>query len=165
MFSSQTHLARIVRTEMSSIKNFGDWCDAFAAFVGIFAKKAPRKIDDLTAYYLLISKAVKENPNSGWLRYDKLLRKTASNDSSPAWGIAEPSFWVTHLLGSSKILVRNFESQKPICQLFNQKRCFYTDCKYNQVCKFCYDFYHSAPSFKQKQKGTKDKEKRLFSKG
>ena len=33
------YLDRIVCTEMSPIKNLGDWCDAFAVFMGIFAKK------------------------------------------------------------------------------------------------------------------------------
>ena len=66
--------------------NLCDWCDAFAVALGIFAKKALGKVAQLIVYYLLISKAVKENPNSGWLDYAKLFREKASNDSSLAWG-------------------------------------------------------------------------------
>ena len=97
--------------------------------MGIFAIKAPGKGAELIAYYLLISKAVKESPNSGWLNYDEHIREKASNDSSLAWGISEPSLWVTHTLGNSKGLLRNSESKKPISQLVNKNRCFYTDCK------------------------------------
>ena len=115
----------------SRIKNFGDWCDTFAVFMGIFVQKAPGKVTELIAYYLLISKAVKESPNSGWLNYNNLFKESAWNYSSLTWGIVKPSLWVTHMLDNSKGLVRNFESKKPSCQLFNQNRCFHTDSKYN----------------------------------
>ena len=38
------YLDHIVCTEMSPIKNLGDWCDAFAVFMGIFAKKRREKL-------------------------------------------------------------------------------------------------------------------------
>ena len=113
----------------------------------------------LIDYYLIISKAVKENPNSGWLNYDELIREKASNDSSLALGIAEPTLWVTHMLDNSKGLLRNPESKKPICQLFNQNRCFYTDCKYKYICKFCYKSSHSSPSCKQKPEEQREKKR------
>ena len=60
---SETHLAHTVGTKMSPIKNFGNWRDDFAVFMGTFAKKAPGNVAELIAYYLLISKAVQENLN------------------------------------------------------------------------------------------------------
>ena len=159
---SQTHLAHIVCTEMSPIKNFGDRCDAFAVFMRIFAKKALGKVAELIVYYLLISKAVKENPNSDWLNYDKLYKGKASNDSSLAWSIAEPSLWVTHMLGNSKGLVRNSEGNKPFCQFFNQTGSFIRIVFQPhlqillQVLTFC-------SVLQAKTRRAKEKEKRLFS--
>ena len=51
---SQQNLSRIIRTEMTAIRTFGDWAEAWAVYLGIFAKKAPSKVPDLVAYFLLI---------------------------------------------------------------------------------------------------------------
>ena len=50
-------------------------------------KRREELLNQLLNYYLLVSKAVKENLNSGSLNYDKLSREKASNDSSLARGV------------------------------------------------------------------------------
>ena len=37
---SQQNLSRIIRTEMTAIRIFGDWTEAWAVYLGIFAKKS-----------------------------------------------------------------------------------------------------------------------------
>ena len=53
---SQQNLSRIIRTEMTAIRTFGDWTEAWAVYFGIFAKKAPSKVPDLVLISSLFRK-------------------------------------------------------------------------------------------------------------
>ena len=45
----QQNLSGIIHTEMTAIRTFGDWTEAWEIYLGIFAKKAPGKVPDLIA--------------------------------------------------------------------------------------------------------------------
>ena len=122
---SQQNLSRIIRMEMTAIRTFGDWTEAWAVYLGISAKKAPSKVPDLIAYFLLISKAIRDNPDCGLLAYYEIFREKAANDTSPVWSAADLSLKVTHMLSRASTSRSRF-SNLDICYLFNHDQCFFT---------------------------------------
>ncbi len=130
----------------------GDWTNAWAVFIEIFAKKSPERVQDLISYFLLISKAAADNPNCGWVEYDKVFRAKKANNSALCWGAAEPSLWVTHMISkpgntSSRPDTRNAE----ICYQYNYSGCNYQNCKYRHACLICKkDFHPKSVCYKRK---------------
>ena len=122
---------------MNAIKTFGDWTEAWAVYWGIFAKKASSKVPDLVAYFLLISKALRDNPDCGWLAYDKIFREKAANDTSLVCSAADPSLWIIHLLSRASTSQSCF-SNSNICYLFNHNQYFYKTCKFRHVHLYCH---------------------------
>ena len=160
ILSSQQNLSGIIRTEMTAIRTFGDWTEAWAAYLGIFSKKVPSKVPDLIAYFLLISKVIRDNPDCGWLAYDKILREKAANDASLVWSAADPSLWVTHMLSRASTSRSRF-SNSNICYLFNHNQCFYKICKFRHVCLYCHSKSHPGRLCpKKKRIAVSDKPKR-----
>ena len=127
---------------------------------GFFQKKAPSKVPDLVAYFLLISKAIKDNPDCGWLAYDKIFREKAANDTSLVWSAADPSLWVTHMLSRASASRSHFSSSI-VCYLFNHNQCFYQNCKFRHVCLYCHCESHPGCLCpKKKRNAVSDKPKR-----
>ena len=129
---------------MINIEIFGDWTEAWAVYLGIFAKRVSSKVPVLVAYFLLISKAIRDNPNCGWLADDKIVREKAANGTSLIWSAADPSLWVTHMLSRASTSRSRF-SNSDICYLFNHNQCFYKTCKFLHICLYllsqsCYRF-------------------------
>ena len=110
-------------------------------YFGIFAKKAPSKVPDLIVYFFLISKAIRDNPECGWLAYDKIVREKAANDTSLVWSATDPLLWVTRMLSRASTSQSRF-SNSDICYLFNHNQCFYKLCKFRHVCLYCHSESH-----------------------
>ena len=53
---TQAHLSRMLCSELKPLNDFRDWTQAWAVFAGVLAKKAPRILPDVTAYFLLLAK-------------------------------------------------------------------------------------------------------------
>ena len=136
---SQENLSGIIRTEMTAIRTFGNWTEAWAVYLGIFAKKAPSKVPDLIAYFLLISKAIRDNPDCGWLA--KSFREKAANDTSLVWSAADSSLWVTHMLRRHLPVevVLTFRIFAIFLTIINV---FYKICKFRHVCLYCHSESH-----------------------
>ena len=133
---NQSLLSHLLRMELKQLHDFRDWSEAWAVFSGVLAKKAPGGLPDLIAYFLLLSKAVRDFPSVNWLAYDKLFREKATLDKSLKWGEANPSLWVTHML-SKKMNSGPGSASNTICGLFSVKRCFFNSCKFLHICCIC----------------------------
>ena len=151
---TQAHLFRMLRSELKPLNHFRDWTQAWAVFAGVLAKKAPQMLPDVIAYFLLLAKTVKENPSANWSSYDKLFREKAALDKSLVWGAADPSLWVTHML--SRRISTHPGPDREVCGLFNQKRCYFSHCKFLHACQNCKSLYHPALECPNKFK-SKDK--------
>ena len=128
-------------------------------FLGIFAKKAFSKVPDLDAFFLLISKAIRDNSDCGWLAYDKIFRE-AANDKLLVWSGADPSLWATQMQSRASTSQSRF-SNSDICYLFNHNQCFYKTCKFRYVCLYCPSVTHPRRLCpKKKRTAVSDKPKR-----
>ena len=59
---NQGLLSRLLQMELKPLRGFRDWSEAWAVFSGVLAKKAPDRMPDVIAYFLLLSKAVRDTP-------------------------------------------------------------------------------------------------------
>ena len=50
---NQSLLSRLLRMELKQLHDFSDWSEGWAMFSGVLAKKAPDRLPDLIAYFLL----------------------------------------------------------------------------------------------------------------
>ena len=57
-------------------------------------------------------------------------------------GPTDPSLWVTHML--SRRTSTHLDPDREICGLFNQKRCYFSHCKFLHSCQICKSLYHPA---------------------
>ena len=95
---SPIQLSKMIRSELSPVRGFVDWAEAWAVYTGVLASYNPSKIKDLIGYFLLLATASREVPLLGWLDYDKAFRKLAEDDPSVSWGEASPTLWVTTVI-------------------------------------------------------------------
>ena len=95
---SPPQLSRMIRSELSPIRGFVDWAEAWAVYTGVLSSYNPSKVKDLIGYFLLLATASREVPGLGWLDYDKAFRKLAEDDPGVSWGEASPTLWVTTVI-------------------------------------------------------------------
>ncbi len=95
---TQLQIERYFRGEMSPIRSFYDWVEAWAVHGAVVADKTPHKVADQFAYFLLLAAAHRDIPGLGWLDYDTAFRKYASGKPFIVWGEVMPTLWMTTVL-------------------------------------------------------------------
>ena len=132
---AQAQLTRLLRSELSPVRSFEDWAEAWALYAGVVHTRNPGSLGDLISYFLLLSSAAREMGGNGWQQYDAAFRKRAADDKTMKWGEALPTLWVTSVLGSS----RTSQSSQPrqVCFNWNNSECSFPNCHYYHICSQC----------------------------
>ena len=110
--------------------------------MGCFGLKGPQMLPDVLPIVCSLQKTVKESLLANWSEYDKLFRKKAALEKSLVLGPTDPLLWVTHMLSGGISIHQG--PDREISGLFNQKRCYFSHCKFLHVCQICKSLYHPA---------------------
>ena len=94
---STQSIARLITSKLSPVSCFRDWALAWVVYAYVVSKVAPRNLQDLISYMLVITKAAKRS-DFVWQVCDWLFRLGAALDNNERWSVADPSIWV-HCLG------------------------------------------------------------------
>ena len=132
---AQAQLTRLLRSELSPVRSFQDWAEAWAVYAGVVHTRNPGSLGDLISYFLLLSSAAREIGGNGWQQYDAAFRKRAADDKTLKWGEALPTLWVTSVLGSSRTPQSSQPSQ--VCFNWNNRECSFQNCRYYHICSQC----------------------------
>ncbi len=126
---------RFVKQNLSPIRSFINWVEAWSMFAGVMAKKHPEKLPDLICYFLLLSKASRDIAGTGWLDYDKAFRQQAAQSK------AEPTLWVSLMIprgipratsASNTAAPTGFSKRedRAVCKLWNLQSCHFNPYRY-----------------------------------
>eukprot|EP00794_Sanderia_malayensis_P014531 gene14531-biopygen11635 len=139
---TSTQLAKLLRTELGPVRDFLDWAEAWAVYMGIAVNKAPEKIAGLISYFLLLASAFRDIAGGGWLEYDISFRKHVAENPSTNWGEILPTLWMTTVMAkASKSPKWSFVSQSPRfsypCYRWNNGNCDMVNCRFQHQCQSC----------------------------
>eukprot|EP00794_Sanderia_malayensis_P005838 gene5838-biopygen4840 len=149
-------LDRLVKT-LQPVCTFEDWAEAWAVFAFIVIKNATHKLPSSLAYFILIPKAHRDVPGSGWLAYDTAFRKQTANNPLISWATGDPTLYMATVLTSGVKKVGQVSARqlhmKPVlsgqrsqCRAWNFSsckfavQCIYAHCGGDNKARVC----HSA---------------------
>ena len=116
---NDAQLSSIIPFDLAKIMNFRE----LTAYTVIQTKKSSDVIQDLLAYFLLLTKTEREHPDCNWIRYDTLFRveRLLWKVHCIYYGLADQPLWMTHMLLRK---VSESSIREIACLKFNEGMCW-----------------------------------------
>eukprot|EP00794_Sanderia_malayensis_P008783 gene8783-biopygen7091 len=140
---TSTQLAKLLRTELGLVRDFLDWAEAWAVYMGIVLNKDPEKMAGLISYFLLLASAFRDIPGGGWLEYDISFRKHVAENPSTNWGEILPTLWMTTVMAKASMPAKGSSvppSSRVVsrpCFRWNNGNCDMVNCRFQHQCQTC----------------------------